>query len=113
VWDPPIVVEAKVMSGDTDGELHGLKHSSTLEPLAVNEMRHSIRTAPTTANGKYTSPPGAGDTPSGRPNAAVPIGSAMWRAAEPEVWRVERTRHTQRAKGSCSRCGATVVLHSA
>ncbi len=51
VWGSPIVVDGKVMLGDTDGEVHVLKHSRKLEPLAVNELRHSMRTTPTVANG--------------------------------------------------------------
>jgi outer membrane protein assembly factor BamB len=51
VWGSPIVVDGKVMLGDTDGEVHVLKHGTTLEPLAVNDMRHSMYTAPTAADG--------------------------------------------------------------
>jgi outer membrane protein assembly factor BamB len=51
VWGSPIVVDGKVMLGNIDGELHVLKHGRTLEPLAVNNMRNSVYTAPAVANG--------------------------------------------------------------
>ena len=51
VWGSPIVVDGKVMLGDTDGEVHVLKHGRELESLAINELRHSMRTTPTVANG--------------------------------------------------------------
>jgi outer membrane protein assembly factor BamB len=51
VWGSPVVVDGKVMLGNVDGELHVLKHGRTLEPLAVNNLRYSINTAPAAANG--------------------------------------------------------------
>jgi outer membrane protein assembly factor BamB len=51
VWGSPIVVDGKAMLGNVDGEVHVLRHSRALEPLAVNELRHSIRTTPAAAKG--------------------------------------------------------------
>jgi outer membrane protein assembly factor BamB len=51
VWGSPLVVDSKVMLGNTDGELHVLEHGTTLKPLATHDMRHSIYSTPVAANG--------------------------------------------------------------
>ncbi len=51
VWGSPIVVDGKVMLGNTDGELYVLEHGKSLKQLALNDMRDAIYTTPVAANG--------------------------------------------------------------
>ncbi|MBU0616409.1 MAG: PQQ-binding-like beta-propeller repeat protein, partial [Planctomycetes bacterium] len=51
VWGSPMVVDGKVMLGNTDGELYVLEHGKTPKQLALNDMQHAIYTTPVAANG--------------------------------------------------------------
>ncbi|MBU0637955.1 MAG: PQQ-binding-like beta-propeller repeat protein [Planctomycetes bacterium] len=51
VWGSPLVVDGKVLLGDTDGELAVLAQGKEMRELATIDMQNAIYTAPVAANG--------------------------------------------------------------
>jgi len=77
IWGSPILVDGKIMLGDKDGDLHVLKHGKTFEQLAVNNLRHSIYTAPVAADGTLYISTSRRHRPWRRLDPALALGALM------------------------------------